>query len=281
MIAMTGQTTRIIRMADGAELAAFRDLKYAYRAAFSPEGETVAVKTNGPHIGFYSLDRLQSIGKIVIRKNNEPQDQGFCFSHDGSSFFNIEYTPALMTRLVRYDTKTLKEVETFFADDRLFVFNTIRYIPDKQRYLLSGFSRSKRMGFAQKHFVLWLDEHGRQFEQIMLDADIFHFQYLAEREEFAAADLSRLLRFDAQGNCLGSIFDCPKKKMLYGLSLSFAQKYLFCALVDGFVVFSAADYSPLYRHTTQWPILSFATSPDDKYVYVTGFRNCTQFEICP
>ena len=280
MIAMSGQTTRVIRMSDDAELAAFRDLKYAYRAAFSPDGETIAVKSNEPKLGFYSLKTLQPIGKVTIRRNNEPQDQGFCFSPDGSSFYNIEYTPELLTRLVRYDAKTLEETGVFF-NDRLDVFNTILWVPEKHRYLLSGFTRARRMGYANRHFVLWLSEELAACEQIPLDADIFNFQYLAERDEFIVGDIRKLFRFDAQGNFLGNFFDCPKKNMFYGLSLSYAGKYLFCALSDGFIVFSTADFLPMYRHTTEWPILSFTTTPDDKYVYVTGFSNCTLFEICP
>ena len=87
MIAMSGKTTRVIHISDDAELVVFRDLKYAYRAAFSPDGETVAVKSNEPKIGFYSLKTLQPTGKIAIRKNDQPQDQGFCFSPDGSYFY--------------------------------------------------------------------------------------------------------------------------------------------------------------------------------------------------
>lgn len=93
MIAMSGRTMRIIRMADDKELVAFRNLQGAYYAAFSPDGETVAVKTNGHHIDFYSLKTLQSTGKITTRKGDEPQNGGFCFSPDGKFAYNLVRTP--------------------------------------------------------------------------------------------------------------------------------------------------------------------------------------------
>ena len=109
------------------------------------------------------------------------------------------------------------------------------------------------MGVAQRHFVIWLKEDNSHFEQIMLDADIFCFQYLAEHSEFIVADLLKITRFNSQGQCLGRIFDCPKEKFaLWNIGIRCSE---IPVLRPGgrFHHISTADFSPLYRHATEWP----------------------------
>ena len=187
----------------------------------------------------------------------------------------------MLSRLVKYDAKTLQEVGSFFANDRAFVLDTINFVPERGQYLLSGFSRSKIFGVAQNGFALWLDQDFEHFHHIPLDMVVADFQYLSERGEFLAHDLRYLLRLDGNGHCLSRFFACPKNYLIYGLELSFTEQYLFCALSDGFIVFSTKDFSPLYSQKTKCPVLSFATTPDDKNVYVTDFTTCTLFEIHP
>lgn len=273
MIAMSGQTTRIIRMADDTTLAAFNDLKYAYRAAFSPDRETIAVKSVEPKIGFYSLKTLMATGKIQIRKNNSAQDEGFCFSHDGKYFYNIVHTDDFRTHLVMHDTGTLRELQTFFTDNRSVLPKSIRYIPEKGLYLLHGYYRSGR------HYALWLDNNLECVQQIALGKYPLNFEYLSESDEFIAEDTNKLIRFDAKGRNLGDFYTCLENDIVYGLSVSTAGNYFFCRLSNGFIVFSTKDFSPLYQHTTEWYWLT--TTPDDRFVYASDLNNCTLFEICP
>lgn len=273
MIAMSGQTTRVIRMSDGAELAAFKDLKYAYRAVFSPDGDTIAVKSNEPQIGFYSLKTLQPIGKIKIPRNNEPQDEGFCFSYDGKYFYNIIYTSDFRTHLAVYDVRTLQELKTCFTDNRSVLPESIQYIQSRELYLLHGNYRSG------KSYALWLNHDLDCVSQITLGTDIVHLQYLEEREEFITSDWRRINRLDAHGSFLASFPDENRELDLSNIWLSSTARYLFCVLREGFIVLSSADFTLLYQHKTQWPAFSCATTPDDAFVYVCGPGTCTLFEI--
>ena len=53
---------------NGKELAKFKDFPYAYTAAFKPNSNIVAVKSTEGYLGFYDLDSLSLIKKIIVTR---------------------------------------------------------------------------------------------------------------------------------------------------------------------------------------------------------------------
>ena len=148
-VVCTGQTVKVFHKNTKDELARFRDMKYAYRAAFNPTMNMLFVKSTEPWIAFYCLDTMTLIRKIRITwfyggLNDQPQDGGFCFSHDGRYLFNLEgnrtevtVSPMckFFTHLVKYDCQTFEGTERLFTENK-YIFNVIERHEDG--YLLSG-----------------------------------------------------------------------------------------------------------------------------------------------
>ena len=88
-VGCTGQTVYIYDQ-NGTELVKFKDLPYAYTAAFSPKGDIFVVKSTAGRIAVYSLDEPCLIQKFRFSKVDGSQDDIFCFSPDGEWFYNIE-----------------------------------------------------------------------------------------------------------------------------------------------------------------------------------------------
>jgi len=142
---LTGRTVKIFNKGSNDEAARFKDLKYAYRAAFNPVKNQLFVKSTEPWLAFYCLDTMSLLRKIRIKKpNNNPQDEGFCFSADGKYVLNLEFVPAIdeissmptcTSNLVKYDCCSFEEIERFFANDR-YHFRVIERHNDG--YLLAG-----------------------------------------------------------------------------------------------------------------------------------------------
>lgn len=104
-VGCSGRTVYIYDKA-GNELAKFRDIPYAYTAAFMPGKNIIAVKSTEGRLGFYDLDSLCLLKRITITRIGA-QDEGFCFSPDGSFFYNIEKPiTSLRTQLGVYETNT-------------------------------------------------------------------------------------------------------------------------------------------------------------------------------
>lgn len=115
-VGCSGRTVYIYDKA-GNELAKFRDIPYAYTAAFMPGKNIIAVKSTEGRLGFYDLDSLCLLKRITITRIGA-QDEGFCFSPDGSFFYNIEKPiTSLRTQLGVYETNTFTKVSTLFAED--------------------------------------------------------------------------------------------------------------------------------------------------------------------
>lgn len=88
-VGCSGQTVWVYD-AGGALLAKFRDLIYAYDAAFSPKGDIFVVKTTDGRLGVYGLEPPRLIKKFRFSKVDYSQDDNFCFSPDGERLYNIE-----------------------------------------------------------------------------------------------------------------------------------------------------------------------------------------------
>lgn len=90
-VGCTGQTVYLYDAA-GQELARFRDIKYGYTPKFSPDGDTLVVKSTAGWFAVYSLSRLCLVKKFRFCKLYG-QDGSFCFSEDGNRLYNIEVYP--------------------------------------------------------------------------------------------------------------------------------------------------------------------------------------------
>ena len=95
-VGCTGQTVCLCD-ASGAELATFKDLKYAYTPMFSPKGDPFIVKSTAGWLAVYSLEPPKLVKKFKFSPLGAAQDEGCCFSPDGRLFFNIE-TPSPAVR---------------------------------------------------------------------------------------------------------------------------------------------------------------------------------------
>ena len=103
-IGCTGQTVYVYDQ-NKTELAAFKDLPYAYKAAFSPRGDIFAVKTTNGKLAVYSLEPLSLIQTFRYSNVVHSQDDGFCFSPDGKYFINIErHIDPMHSAISVYDT---------------------------------------------------------------------------------------------------------------------------------------------------------------------------------
>ena len=120
-VGTTGRAVQVFGEA-GKKIAEFRDLTYAYNAAFTPSGDKLIVKSTDGMLALYSLNELQLIKKI--RFGSAPQDGGFCFSRDGTYFLNV----AMHEKPRRYEIKAynpddLTEVGTMYFSEDVGVFD--------------------------------------------------------------------------------------------------------------------------------------------------------------
>ena len=124
------------------ELAQFKDLKYAYHAAFSPKGDIFAVKTTDGRLGIYSLSTLSLIKKFRFSKIKGSQDDNFCFSPDGQLLFNIERQKKdYISVLSVYSTDDFNLVTSYFEEDNDLALSTIEYGSATGEYFILGFER--------------------------------------------------------------------------------------------------------------------------------------------
>ena len=140
-VGCAGQTTYVYG-ADGAEIARLRDVPYAYAAAFRPDGGLLVVRSTTPAFAFYALPDFRLVRRIRMRRpNGQPQDEGFCFSPDGTRFWSLEYQNDLTTSLVCYDTESFAEAGRFFEGEGT-VFSVVEPA-DGGGYDLLGFRREE------------------------------------------------------------------------------------------------------------------------------------------
>lgn len=126
---------------DGKELAKFKDIPYAYDAAFMPGKNIVAVKSTQGFLAFYDLNALSLIRKITVTQIGA-QDEGFAFSPDGKLFYNIE-KPVYSTRtqLGIYDTVSFERIDALFTEDDKMVLDCLEFDNDTGECFVLGFMR--------------------------------------------------------------------------------------------------------------------------------------------
>lgn len=186
-VGCTGQTVYVYDK-NGTELAKFKDLPYAYKTAFSPNGNIFIVKTTEGRLAVYSLETLSLIKKFRYSKVSYSQDDGFCFSPDGKYFINVErHIDSLNSAISVYDTSdfsiksqllihkriVISQIE--FADGEYYVLGfmrgadgaitdcivgkfannsikNIRTIPEQERWFYENYLDLKLMGFTEKAY---------------------------------------------------------------------------------------------------------------------------------
>ncbi len=126
-IGCTGQTVYVYDKA-GKELARFKDLIYAYLPVLSPRGDSFVVKTTEGRMAVYSLETLSLVKKFRYSKVDCAQDDGCCFSPDGSEFYNIERQgDDTKTALSVYDTADYSLKKRILNRDPDLVLRTIQF----------------------------------------------------------------------------------------------------------------------------------------------------------
>ncbi len=151
-VGCTGQSVYLYDKA-GTQLARFKDLPYAYTAAISPRGDIFVVKTTEGRLGVYSLDPPMLIKKFRFSKIDGGQDDNFCFSPDGTAFYNIErHTDSCKTALSIYDTKDFSLRRRILNEDANLCLSAIACDPNTADIFLLGYFRGEN-GVAFRRFV--------------------------------------------------------------------------------------------------------------------------------
>lgn len=151
-IGCTGQTVYLYDKS-GAEIKRFKDLPYAYTSQISPRGDIFVVKTAEGRLAVYSLDPPALIKKFRFSKVKCSQDDHFCFSADGSEFYNIErHIDSCKTALSIYDTKDFSLKKRLLNHDFSVVLSSIEYSSTTSEIYLLGYFRNDD-DIAYKFFV--------------------------------------------------------------------------------------------------------------------------------
>ncbi len=186
-IGCTGQTVYVYDK-NRTEIAKFTDLPYAYKSAFSPRGDIFVVKTTEGRLAVYSLENLSLIKKFRYSDVSYLQDDGFCFSPDGTYFINLERQIDLQHSAISvYDTSDFSKKSQLtlhknivisrieFAEGEYYVLGfmrstedvkidcivgkfannsikDIRVIPEQEQWFYENYLNLKLMGFTEKAY---------------------------------------------------------------------------------------------------------------------------------
>lgn len=157
-VGCTGQTVYVYDK-EGKELAKFKDIKYGYKAVFSPTQNIFIVKSTGAYFAVYSLDTMSLIKKVKYSNIDASQDDGYCFSKDGTYFYNIERQKSSTNSAISiYDTSTFERVNIFLEDNQKIEPSYIEYDEHGQIYVF-GFLRGDT-GVISDGFVSKCNENG-------------------------------------------------------------------------------------------------------------------------
>lgn len=109
---------------------------------FCPEKNIFVVKSTAGKLAVYSLDTMDLITKFRFSKVDGAQDDGFCFSSDGSYLYNIEcHVDSTITCLSIYDTSSFKRVKQLFLEDNSLVLSHIEYDFSERSLFILGLMR--------------------------------------------------------------------------------------------------------------------------------------------
>ncbi len=152
-VGLTGQTVFVLDK-NGNELAKFKDLKYAYYAAISPNCDILAVKSNEGRMAFYSLENMTLIKKFRFAKTSECAEGNLCFAPDGKELYSIEgnINPC-NTSVSVYDMAELTRTKRFFYDEELLSIKCVEVSKNSGEVFLMGYLRDKENGVASEYFV--------------------------------------------------------------------------------------------------------------------------------
>lgn len=140
-VGCTGQTVYVFD-SENNECAKFKDLKYAYNAAISPDGKLLVVKSTEGRIAVYSLESLSLIKKFRFSKVDGAQDDGYCFTNDSKWFINIErHKDSLHNAISWYSTEQFERKHFLELDDNTMI-SEIEQSSNGTLYVL-GFFRDK------------------------------------------------------------------------------------------------------------------------------------------
>lgn len=117
-VGCTGGTVYVYDNA-GNELAKFKDIRYAYHAAFVPGKNIIVVKSTEARLAIYSLDEMKLIKKMKFSKLDYAQDGGYCFSADGKYFYNVESHTECSYDIAIYETDTFRCVKKILEDEEM------------------------------------------------------------------------------------------------------------------------------------------------------------------
>ena len=152
-VGCTGQTVYLYDK-DSKELAKFKDLKYAYSPMISPDGKIFVIKSTEGRLAVYSLESHTLVKKFRFSKVDGSQDDNFCFSSDGTEFYNIErHIDSCKTALSIYDTSDFSLKKRILHDDFNLVLTAVEYNTEENKVFLLGYMREPESGVAYKFFV--------------------------------------------------------------------------------------------------------------------------------
>lgn len=172
-----GCTGRMVYVYDqaGAEVAKFKDIRHGYHAALSPTQNLLVVKSTEACFAVYSLDQLSLIRIVEFSDVNLSQDDGYCFSKDGSRFYNIERQGSSTNSAISvYDTATFERTQMFLEDDGKMEPSYIECAENGEIFVL-GYLRGDN-GVICGGFVSRLSEQGlEEIRKISVeDYDYYH-----------------------------------------------------------------------------------------------------------
>ena len=141
-VGCTGQTVYIYDK-DNNEVCKHKDIAYGYTPMISPDGSLFVVKSTVGRLAVYSLETFSLIKKFRFSKVDGAQDDGCCFSSDGSLFFNIErQKDFLHTAVSIYNTSNFSLIKRIYQDENM-VLSHIEYDSRTNSYYVLGFLRNK------------------------------------------------------------------------------------------------------------------------------------------
>ena len=155
-VGCNGRTVYIYDLT-GKELAKFRNFPSAHTAAFKPDSNMIAVKSTAGDLGFYDLDSLSLLKKIIVTRIGA-QDEGFGFTPDGKYFYNIEKpVDSCQTQLGIYDAESFEKVNTLFANESKMALKNLEFDKETGVCYVLGFMRDDSSGVFDYGFVGKLD----------------------------------------------------------------------------------------------------------------------------
>ncbi len=174
-VGCTGRTVYVYDK-NGTKLVEFKDLPYAYKAAFSPLGNIFVVKTTEGRLAVYSLESLSLIKKFRYSKVDGAQDDGFCFSSDGKYFINLERQgDCLHSAISVYDTMDFSRKSQLLLVDSMMVSHI--ELVDGEYYVL-GFMRGEDRVLSDCFVGKFANNEIKDIQIISKQEREFYYDYL-------------------------------------------------------------------------------------------------------